>query len=521
MSETLAAAPPTWQTRIVQKAYSLDRRSLFVCMFILATLSFLPYQFWKQPSIVDRANWDYFAQVIARGGVPYRDVVNIKSPLSSYIGAAAIVAATPLGLRDIFAIRIVYLLLASLTAGLTFIVAHDYFNSRRVAVIAGVLMMAFNLFGDANCGGVQPKTPMIVFGLISLWAIQKDRPLTAGLAGMLSALSWQPGLLFVGVAGLAFSRYLTSWRDLRAFKVIAGAAVPLAIFLAYFWVEGALRDVYRWNIEYNLTVDAPRGLRTLPQLIDRFARLMKGAFRAEWFYFVISVFGFATAVWRELRINQKARVRGFISNAPRHSVFIAPIVYFVFCTINIQSGVDLIPILPFVAIFAAVAIVSSIDWIGNRLFPAKPLARTNIGAATFAGALALILIFSVGDVLLVRVPFPTLKDQDAEVAEISSHLRPGDQIYVHGVAEILVLARLTNADKHFFLDRGKDTYLDRVEPGGFAGWLDRLKSRRPRVVAIERTKFVEHREDFVDWVRADYEEHKGRIFTYYVLKDAD
>ena len=82
------------------------------------------------------------------------------------------------------------------------------------------------------------------------------------------------------------------------------------------------------------------------------------------------------------------------------------------------------------------------------------------------------MIFSVADVLWLRVESPTLKDQEAEVAEITSHLAPGDQIYVHGLAEILVLSRLSNADKHFFLDRGKDNYLDRVEPGGFAGWLN-------------------------------------------------
>jgi hypothetical protein len=133
--------------------------------------------------------------------------------------------------------------------------------------------------------------------------------------------------------------------------------------------------------------------------------------------------------------------------------------------------------------------------------------------------LGLILILSVGDAFLVRVGFPTLKDQDGEVAEITSHLQAGDVIYVHGRSEILVLSGLTDADKHFFLDRGKDVYLDRVEPGGFAGWLERLKAKQPKVVAIERTKFVERKDDFDDWVRADYEEHKGRIFTYYLRKE--
>jgi len=517
-----AAVAPRWQSRMIERAQSLDRRSLFVLTLLVATLSFLPYQFWKQSSIVDRANWDYFAQVIARGGVPYRDVVNIKSPLSSYIGAAAIIVARPFGIRDIFAIRIVFLLLASLTVCFTFLVALDYFKSRRVAILAGAIMMAFNLFGYANCGGVQPKTPMILAGLISLWAIQKDKPFTAGVWGMLSALSWQPGLLFVGVAVLAFSRYLTSWRDFKAIRVVAGAAAPFAIFIAYFWREGALEDLYRWNIEYNLTVDAPRGLRTVPQLLDRFFRFMKGAFRPEWPYFLISIGGLAITVWGGLKGIKGRGFRSHLRAAPDHSVIIAPLIYFAFCTINIQGGVDMIPLLPFVAIFAAIGIVWALDRASDLLARSKRNAsQSTFDASAFAAILTLIMVLSVADVVLYNVEHPTLKEQEAEVSEITSHLGPGDQIYVHGLAEILVLSGLPNADRHFFLDRGKDEYLDRVEPGGFDGWLERLKAKRPKIVALERMKFVERREEFYDWVRMDYEEHKGRIFTYYLRRDAD
>src|SRR5262249_37844700 len=214
----------------------LETRVLFLITLAAATLAFLPYQFWRQPSIVDRANWDYFAQVIARGGVPYVDVVNIKAPLSAYIGALAIILGKVVGLRDVFAIRLMYLALADLVVGFTFLVALDFFKSRRGALIAAAIMMAVDLLGYANCGGVQPKTPMILFGLISLWCLRKERPFAAGIFGMLSALSWQPGLLFAGVSVLASSRYLTRWRDLKALKVLAGAALPLSIFIAYFWI---------------------------------------------------------------------------------------------------------------------------------------------------------------------------------------------------------------------------------------------------------------------------------------------
>jgi len=79
-----------------------------------------------------------------------------------------------------------------------------------------------------------------------------------------------------------------------------------------------------------------------------------------------------------------------------------------------------------------------------------------------------VLFFSVKSALLFECRFPTLTDQDALVGEVVSQLGPGDKIFVHGQTEILVLGRLTNASKYFFLDKDKDQYLDLVEPGGLA-----------------------------------------------------
>jgi hypothetical protein len=110
---------------------------------------------------------------------------------------------------------------------------------------------------------------MVLFGLMALWASIKDRPFIAGLFGMLSALSWQPGLLFVGAAVLGFSKYLTNWRDLKTVRVLAGAAIPLAILLIYFWAAGALKDFYLWCFHYTFNVYGPRDYYTFQGFLDR------------------------------------------------------------------------------------------------------------------------------------------------------------------------------------------------------------------------------------------------------------
>jgi hypothetical protein len=493
-------------------------RRLFWIVLVVAGLSFAQFQFWKQPSLGDRANWDYFAQVISRGGVPYRDVVNIKSPIAAYIGAAAILVAQPVGLRDIIAIRITYLLLAALTVALTFLVTLEYSNNVRLAVLAGTAMLMFDAFARFNSGGVQPKTAMIVFGLLSLWAILKDRPFAAGVFGMLSALSWQPGLLFAGAAGLAASRYLTSWRDRRAVKVIAGAAVPLAIMLAYFWVTGALKDFYLWNFNYTTMVYAPRESRPLGDFFSHLNDMINKPYRHASWLFYLAIAGLVLALWQHARRTPERKP--WYDDAPRHAVIIAGLVYFAFCMIDIQGPVDLIPLLPFVAIFAAVAMdyaIGKLVYLSARVgLKTNPALVTQLVTALL---IAIMLFQSALTALQFEHPFPLLTDQDSIVAEIVAQLQPGDEIFTHGVTELLVLGRLTNASKYFLLDRGKDAYLDVVEQGGFAGWFERLKAERPRIIALGRFEEMDHEKDFRAWAAADYVPRTNRVLTYYVRKD--
>ena len=503
--------------RIWDRHRWFNRRRLFWITIVVAAFVYSQSQFWKQPSGGDRANWDYMAQVIARGGVPYRDVVNIKSPLSAYIGAAAIVISRPFGLRDILAIRITFILMAALTAAFTFLVALEYFKSLRLAVLAATVMLTFDAFARLNGGGIQPKTPMVLFGLLTLLAIMKDRPLAAGAFGMLSALCWQPGLLFVGTAGLAFSRYLTNWRDFKAARMMFGAAIPLTLMLAYFWAAGALESFYLWNIHFNATVYAPHEMRSLENFFARLGRLIIGPYRNSRFYFYVGAVGLCIAMWLELKRGRKSRAT--LESAPRHAVIIAPIVYFGFCMVDIQAGADLIPLVPFVAIFAALALVfileRAIDLLARVRPGANPAIIENYGSVAIA---AVIIYQSVSGAFFFERGFPTLADQQPAIAEMLSHLHPGDNMFVYGRTEVLVLSGRTNISKHFLLDRGKAEYLDQIEPGGFDGWLASVKAERPKIVVLDRLEGGEKVMQLEAWAASDYQFRIGRVFAYYIRK---
>jgi hypothetical protein len=522
MTSDLALPTPTLDAKPSDTSWLkwTNHRVLFCITLVVGMIILCQFQFWKLPAKGDRANWDYFAQVIARGGAPYRDVVNIKSPLSAYIGAAAIIATRPFGIREIYATRVTFVLLAALTAGFTFLVANLYFNSSRIGLLAALILLGVYQFARLNSDGIQPKTPMILFGLVALWAVIKDRPFLAGVFGMLSALSWQPGLLFVGAAGLAFSKYLTSWRDMKVVRLLAGAFLPLAIFLSYLWAAGALKDFYIWCIHFPFSVYAPRDKQTFQMFLDRLSLVLEESYEQERLYFYLAGIGAAAIILREIISAAKQGSAYFLNRAPRHQVVIASLVYLLFCRIDMQGEQDLIPLLPFVAIFASVLLIWLLD-LTTKLFARAytKLNNASVERIGFAALLMLVFFLSVADAFTFKAPRKTLKAQDADVTEIMSHLGPGDQIFVHGRTEMLALSGLTNSRKYTNLDHGKDNYLDQVEPGGFDGWFEQLKSDRPKVVMISRIDNVDRKKDLLRWVKEDYERIKGRVFTYYLRKE--
>jgi hypothetical protein len=187
--------------------------------------------------------------------------------------------------------------------------------------------------------------------------------------------------------------------------------------------------------------------------------------------------------------------------------------------IDIQGRQDIIPLLPFVAIFSAFAVGFIVTRETNRITRVWPNASgsviSNIGFVILFG-----MIIVIGrNGFSHRLAFPTLQDQDNAVAEIVSHLQPEDKVFVHGSTEILVLSGLPNASKYFFLDRGKDQYLDRIEPGGFEGWLERLKIERPKVIALSRIAPGDKIEELQVWIAKEYDLCVNPVFTYYLRKD--
>lgn len=505
------AAGPSLQERVNQLVLFLAREGracpLAVALFVLGTGVMLMYRPQNHVSVGDSAGYDYIAQSILRGQIPYRDVVDIKAPGSMYLSAFAMAAGKLLGVRDIIAVRLFQALLVGFLSVVIFFVTRIYFRSTMAALIASVFPLTSYTFADWMIVGTQPKLPMILFGMLSLLFIGKDKPFWAGVTSMLACLCWQPGLMFTGGAFLMFSRYLTSWRDWRAVKVLAGAVAPLAITFAYFYSRGALGDLWAWTITYNYSVFRPENQRTPVRALTHLSSVTSKKFGAAIVVVWISIVGFlALGIERvRLKLNRKGA-----SDLFRDAILIPPIVYFAFCIINMQGGPDLIPFLPFIGMFAAWFLVQLGRFISSRSTRGTDAAGIRWDLLVPGTALVLMLFLALESPLMNKNPAGhTLQDQDARLKGISDLLTPDDKIYVQGSVELLVLLNRPNLNPYTFLNQGIDRFASARRLGDFNLILGEMEFHRPKLVALSRLKTVSSRDLLERWVDEHYDKLKS------------
>ena len=496
----------------VDRARAADKRKLALLAFLLSASITMMYRPLSQLEVGDAAIYDYIGQSILRGQVPYRDVIDIKGPLAPQLSALAMVIGKSVGVRDIIAVRLFHVFLVGLLSSVTFLVAEAYFRSRAAALIASLIPMMFSSFIEMMIAGTQPKLPMMVFGMLSLLLIARDRPFWAGCCSMLSCLCWQPGLMFTGVAFLIFSRYLTSWRDLRASKVLAGAIMPLAVTLVYFYFRGALGDMWAWTITYNYSVFGPAARKSFGEASDHLWKIVHRLFESDLILLGGSVLGLLIFLGERLRVSVKELSALSAPDSFRDAIAIPPLIYLGFCLINIQGGPDLIPFVPFIGIFAAWLFVQVGRIAARSGLAGKSAPRPRFEVIVPGVAMVVILVIGLYRSAAYRLEGWTLKDQDKAMEDVSKLLGPDDKIYVHGTVEILTLLGRPNLNPYVFLDWGADEFAAARRRSSFSALIDEMDAQAPKLVSISRLRKVYHRAELERWVEEHYD--KLEAFKY-------
>jgi hypothetical protein len=497
-SEKGKALSRPWLSKLTGRAV------LLFLVFSLGATVMLMYRPFSQMEGGDSAVYDYMAQSIVRGQIPYRDAIDSKGPASLYLSALVMVLGKAFGLQDIIAVRVFCVLLVGVLCVITYFVAETYLRSRIAAIIAFSIPLVSEQFAEMMISGTRPKLPMILFGLTTLLLIAKDKPFWAGLCSMLSCLSWQPGLAFTGAALLMFSRYLTSWRDLRALRVLAGAAIPLAIVIGYFYFAGALKDLWTWTVHYNYTVYLPEANVPPGVALAQVWRLARLAMGANIIWVKLSIAGWimyaAERLWRRFR---ERKVLG-VPDLFRDALLIPPLIHLGFCTVNWQGEECLIPFFPFIGIFAGYFVLAIAR---IAVIPFVTRSKLAVRVIEWVPVLPLALIFFsvINHARHYELePGRTLQDQETAFKTVSYGLGPDDKIYVHGTLELLVLLHRPNMNPYIFLPYGKDEYIGSKVPGGFKAIIEEMEAQAPKVLALSRLRTVTHSDDLLQWAADHY-----------------
>ncbi|MEW6369101.1 MAG: DolP-mannose mannosyltransferase [Acidobacteriota bacterium] len=446
----------------------------------ITTCIFLLFRPWEQPLVRDISIWDHVAQVIADGGVPYRDVVEIKTPLSAYLAAPAILFGRLLGIADVVSIRIVFFVI-----GVVLVLAVRALGARLfdadVGLVASLMTAGIDPLAEWSASGIQPKVPFVLFGIVAILLAMRDRPVASGAVVALSALCWQPGCLFILPAALALGPGLR-----RLTRLLLGFLLPLGLCVLYFTLAGAVADLYNWTIAFPFGPYVAKYIRSLSGARDTCWKLLTTYYSREIPLLAISAAGLAwslaTAVRR--RIDRTEPLRLMLAGIAAPACLVGLVL------LNVQGESDLFPIFPFIAPFASFALVHCM-----RL-------ALSPGLALFVSA-AVCIGWSASDSLFYRLP-STLQDEIEALEPAAALLGPNDRVWAHGDVQFLVLFNLRSVSPHLYLDRGKDAFLDRIEPDGFRKMLDGLEAAAPKIVVLGRKGTMQRDDEVVAWVRSHY-----------------
>jgi hypothetical protein len=409
----------------------------------------------------DEAVYAYGGQQVDHGVPFYASIFDQKTPGAAYL------AGLGAALGGLDGIRIAFFVCACLTVVAVYLLALELWGSVLAAVAGAVTFAAFRGFAADALDGPDAKTPGILLAVVAMLLIARRRWFWAGLCGALAFLFWQPLIVYLAIALVVSSRRR---------RVLAGAAIPLAVTAVYFWLTGALGDFVQAAFAFPVE-GLHRTPETLAQRLEHIAAVVHGHYDDS----VVQIWaGLALlvllALWRR---------RG-----PLVTVVLPTLaVIATFSVLDFQGYPDVYPALPYAALGIAGAVAYAV-----RLRIVRPLA--------VAAAVAVVV---VAWTQFAEDPAAAnaLAGQRAEAAAIQRLLEPGDRVYALGDPTPLVLDDLRNPSRYVFLASGVDAWELARTPGGFAGWTARIHAARPAVIVLHGWRGpIEQR--VAGWLHAEY-----------------
>ena len=230
------------------------------------------------PLGADHGCFATMADVIARGGVPYRDAWDIKPPGVYYLFWTAFLVFG----RSVFSIRLLDLLWTLAAAAVLCLIARRLF-SRQAGWASAFFFLVFYALGFDFWHAAQADgfgaLPVALAFLLALVAEKKSARLLALCSGLLIGIAitfkFTLGAFLVVPLALALSaRQPLTVRLARGASYLLGCLLAPALVALLMWKAGALRDMiyilFTWNSQYGRIQPMASNLLVIPYQLGRF-----------------------------------------------------------------------------------------------------------------------------------------------------------------------------------------------------------------------------------------------------------
>lgn len=245
---------------------------------------------------------------------------------------------------------------------------------------AATVLLSFQALGVQVAEGPEAKLPMICAGVICLALLSYRRLFLAGLAGVLSFMAWQPGLIFVVAAFLC--ALVVPPRGRSLIRTLAGVAIPPVLIGAYLALNGAFASMLRqaFGANANYLGEKKVAVGVLGVVVGNVAKVWDISLTCsatETPFVALSFIGlFSGGAFLLWRLWKTRDGQLFTSGGP---LLLSGAALFAFSLLDLQACSDVVPLLPYLALGAAFVLTVV------TIFVARLIARASVPSNKFDG----------------------------------------------------------------------------------------------------------------------------------------
>ena len=446
----------------------------------------------------DQGTFIYGGQQLAQGVPPYAGIFNSVGPVVDLVTGAGIRLGSALGLDDVRATRLTYLLVSVLVVVVLSVLAQEALRSRVAGLVVPALFLTFAGFLSLASDGPREKTVMVLFLELAVLLMLRRRWLWAGVLSAAATLTWQPVVLTV-VAAAVVAIVTSDGRRLRAAAAyVGGGLLPVALVTVFYLLSGHLTLAWWGLVLINL------GYTTQPNIVASWGLLTAGYGASlvlvvvGWLLSVGLGAGALTPLRRTTRASDAETVRALLVLGAGGLVAGAWSCY------ALNGAPDLFVVLPFAALGAGAALTLVV-----RTLPIATARRVTAAVVVVAVAAA----FAES----VTTRSSDLVAERRAVTRVAAALAPGSTILSINSPEVLVLLERRNPYRYQLSTSATAPFMDDHLEGGLAAYADRIRRLRPALIAVGH-------QSVDDWLRpvlrADYVRvGPGDHWTWYASTD--